>query len=195
MKVNVQVCANLGDEKKPRAWSKYATDSTAYKKIHKDDIPENAKPVKNKLSKEERNRNKIKSLLKKVNFKHLYFICNNFQKIFMYKCIFRFQHKNDPLFTEFIEAHVNEKSSWIKNALEECNKSDEDSGVEDENITQEEPVSATNTNITSKNAENKEIASKKISKVANSQISDLEVYYYYLIIFNYSFELWYSNFL
>lgn len=66
MKINVQVCANLGDEKKPRAWSKYATDSTAYKKIHKDDITENVKPKINKLSKEERNRKKIITLLKKV---------------------------------------------------------------------------------------------------------------------------------
>lgn len=67
MKINVQICANLGDEKKPRAWSKYATDSTAYKKLHKDEIQEDVKPKKEKLSKSEKNKNKIKELLKKVS--------------------------------------------------------------------------------------------------------------------------------
>lgn len=66
MKISVQVCANLGDEKKPRAWSKYATDSTAYKKLHKDDIEVITKPKK-KISKTEKNNNKIKELLKKVS--------------------------------------------------------------------------------------------------------------------------------
>lgn len=72
MKINVQVCANLGDEKKPKAWSKYAPDSTAYKKLHKDE-EHNVKPKKEKISKAERNKNKIKELLKKVN-KMLYLL-------------------------------------------------------------------------------------------------------------------------
>lgn len=64
MKIEVQVCANLGDEKKPRAWSKYAPDSTAYKKIHKD---EDEKKVEKKQQKKiEKNKNKIVELLKKV---------------------------------------------------------------------------------------------------------------------------------
>ncbi len=37
-KIQVDFCANLGDaESKPRAWSKYAKDSSAYKKMHQDD--------------------------------------------------------------------------------------------------------------------------------------------------------------
>lgn len=68
MKIQVQPCANLGDEKKPRAWSKYASDSTAYKNLHKDEIEEQEKQKKKEKNdrKVEKNRNKIKDLLKKV---------------------------------------------------------------------------------------------------------------------------------
>ncbi|CAG9561814.1 unnamed protein product [Danaus chrysippus] len=141
MKINVEVCANLGDEKKPRAWSKYATDSTAYKKLHKDETSD--KPKKEKVNKAERNKNKIKELLKK--------------------------HKDDPLFTEFIEAHVNDKTAWIKEALEAANKSDDDSGVEDETPSKDEKIQEDKTEDKNdiQDAPQKE-------KVANKQISDLE---------------------
>ncbi|XP_014277556.2 probable RNA-binding protein 19 [Halyomorpha halys] len=33
-RIQVETCAGLGDSNKPKAWSKYAPDSTAYKKIH-----------------------------------------------------------------------------------------------------------------------------------------------------------------
>lgn len=68
MKIQVQPCANLGDEKKPRAWSKYASDSTAYKKLHKDELEEQEKLKKrDKIErKTEKNKSKIKDLLKKV---------------------------------------------------------------------------------------------------------------------------------
>lgn len=66
MQIQVQPCANLGDDKKPRAWSKYARDSTAYKSTHKDEIEE-AKKLAKKEKKVEKNKSKIKDLLKKVN--------------------------------------------------------------------------------------------------------------------------------
>ncbi|CAH0398282.1 unnamed protein product [Chilo suppressalis] len=142
MKIDVQVCANLGDEKKPRAWSKYAPDSTAYKKIHKDEIQTKSE---NKLQrKKEKNKNKIIELLRK--------------------------HKEDPLFAEFIDAHVNDKTAWIKEAFENAANSDDDSGVEEEtkintpsfNNPTQEPVDSTDKN------------EKSEDKVANKQISDLE---------------------
>ncbi|XP_045772794.1 probable RNA-binding protein 19 [Maniola jurtina] len=140
MKINVELCANLGDEKKPKAWSKYASDSTAYKKLHKSEAQENVKPKKDKLSKAERNKNKIKELLKK--------------------------HKDDPLFAEFIEAHVNEKTVWIKEALEETGKSD-DSSVEDEKPYEDGPQ------VDDKPPEDEQEKEEK-EKVANTGISDLE---------------------
>lgn len=89
MKIEVQTCVDLGDEKKPRAWSKYASDSTAYKKIHKDEI-DTAKAQKQER-KVKKNKNKIKELLQK--------------------------HKDDPLFAEFINAHINDKTAWIRKPL------------------------------------------------------------------------------
>lgn len=67
MKINVQFCANLGDEKKPRAWSKYAPDSSAYKKINKNEEDKTTKPKKDKHNNAEKNKIKIKELLKKVS--------------------------------------------------------------------------------------------------------------------------------
>ncbi|KAJ8968375.1 hypothetical protein NQ314_002325 [Rhamnusium bicolor] len=49
-KITVENCALLGDEKKPKAWSKYAPDSTAYKKANKIEntikVPSEKKPKK-----------------------------------------------------------------------------------------------------------------------------------------------------
>lgn len=78
-----------------------------------------------------------------------------------------FQHKDDPLFAEFIEAHVNDKTAWIKEAFQNAAKSDDDdSGVEDEKPSAPE----TPTEVT------KEESNTKVEeKVANKHISDLEV--------------------
>lgn len=65
MKIQVEACANLGDEKKPRAWSKYAPDSTAYKKLHKNEAVDDIIDKK-KMRKKEKNKDKILELLKKV---------------------------------------------------------------------------------------------------------------------------------
>ncbi|KAF5280712.1 hypothetical protein FQR65_LT15002 [Abscondita terminalis] len=41
-KIQVEICVTLGDENKPKAWSKYAKDSSAYKEIHGEKTP---KPI------------------------------------------------------------------------------------------------------------------------------------------------------
>ncbi|XP_038209851.1 probable RNA-binding protein 19 [Zerene cesonia] len=143
MKISVESCANLGDEKKPRAWSKYASDSTAYKKIHKEETEVTSKPKK-KLSKAEKNNNKIKELLKK--------------------------HKSDPLFAEFIEAHVNDKTAWIKEALTELSQNNDDSGVEDETVENQNDERMDEKN----ESDNKQDTPSKENKAANAQISDLD---------------------
>ncbi|XP_060803554.1 probable RNA-binding protein 19 [Amyelois transitella] len=143
MKIDVQVCANLGDEKKPRAWSKYAPDSTAYQKLHKDETETKSNKKERKI---EKNKNKIKDLLKK--------------------------HKDDPLFAEFIEAHVNDKTAWIKEAYEKAiNSDEEDSGV-DEEIPSKDSVDKPETDTNTKTLEPTNVVSEE--KIANKQISDLE---------------------
>ncbi|XP_053609018.1 probable RNA-binding protein 19 [Plodia interpunctella] len=141
MKIDVQVCANLGDEKKPRAWSKYAPDSTAYKKLHKNESEVKTNKKERKI---EKNKNKIKELLKK--------------------------HKDDPLFAEFIEAHVNDNTTWIKDAFEKAvNNDEEDSGVDDETTGKDSSIGRSETY--SKETDEKLVQEEK---VANKQISDLE---------------------
>ncbi|XP_072949367.1 probable RNA-binding protein 19 [Epargyreus clarus] len=137
MKISVEACANLGDEKKPRAWSKYTPDSTAYKKLHENDA-QTSKSAKKKEKKIEKTKDKIKQLLKK--------------------------HKEDPLFAEFIEAHVNDKTAWIKEALVENDDGEDDSGVEEEKIDSTEANKPTEDDN----------ETPKQEKVADKQISDLE---------------------
>ncbi|CAK1580385.1 unnamed protein product [Parnassius mnemosyne] len=147
MKINVEFCANLGDENKPRAWSKYASDSSAYKQLNKtDQDKEFIKPKKEKLNKAEKNKMKIKELLKK--------------------------HKGDPLFEEFIEAHINENTTWIKEVLEEVKKSDNDNSSGEEAEKTEEVNGVNDEKNVEVNAE--EVISNSEQKVANKQISDLE---------------------
>lgn len=56
----------LGDENKPKSWSKYAPDSTAYKKEHGTLKPE--KVIKNEPQKKKKNKLKpeVEEQLKKV---------------------------------------------------------------------------------------------------------------------------------
>ncbi|CAH1638281.1 unnamed protein product [Spodoptera littoralis] len=156
MQIQVQTCANLGDEKKPKAWSKYAPDSSAYKKLHKDEI-EDKKKAEKKEKKVEKNKNKIKELL--------------------------WKHKDDPLFTEFIEAHVNDKTAWIKEALDSASKSDNDDdddiNIEETNDEQKETQKKDEIPVKdkqSKKDETEEVKKHKEQpkKVAETAISDLE---------------------
>ncbi|XP_074038360.1 probable RNA-binding protein 19 [Leptinotarsa decemlineata] len=78
-RIRVENCATLGDEKKPKSWSKYAPDSTAYKKVNK--IDQKSDPV---VPKEDR-KSKVKidesaELLEK--------------------------YKDDPMFEEFLQVHA-----------------------------------------------------------------------------------------
>lgn len=91
-----------------------------------------------------------------------------------------FQHKDDPLFAEFIEAHVNDKTTWIKEALESASKSDDDDdeetkkdhneNIEKDKISAEKDQKIEDEKVVKVNENNNK-------KVANKPISDLEVSY------------------
>lgn len=62
-----------GDPNKPKAWSKYSQDSTAYKKLNEpagETIPEPKK--EKKKEKKEKVKDPTKELLKKVEIKFLF---------------------------------------------------------------------------------------------------------------------------
>ncbi|XP_069705771.1 probable RNA-binding protein 19 [Periplaneta americana] len=86
-KIKVEMCAGLGDPNKPQAWSKYAPDSSAYKKQHKGDNKESGEKKEKSKKEKENKKDIVKDLLEK--------------------------HKDDPLFVEFMETHAKgNKALW-----------------------------------------------------------------------------------
>jgi multiple RNA-binding domain-containing protein 1 len=87
-KVNVEVCAALGDDSKPKSWSKYAKDSETFKKKQKDTVEkeesegEHSKPNKKEPPKVK----KIDALIG--------------------------EYKNDPQFQEFMKSHTKSNLLW-----------------------------------------------------------------------------------
>ncbi|RZF45568.1 hypothetical protein LSTR_LSTR010969 [Laodelphax striatellus] len=133
VRIEVQPCSELGDASKPKSWSKYAVDSSAYKKLHQDEIKAKAreeKEARKKKKKEAKFKNKTEEMISE-RMK---------------------QHKNDPLFLEYLEAHGKDAA----NILEKM-KVSEDSGVEDEGD------------------DNKEEEEEKEVTAATAEISDLDI--------------------
>lgn len=87
-RITVETCAALGAETKPQAWSKYAKDSSNYKKLHGID-EESEKQSKQKESEKEKKKNKKERL----------------DDIFG-------EHKNDPKFIEFMKIHDKGNDIW-----------------------------------------------------------------------------------
>lgn len=86
-RINVEICAALGAETKPQAWSKYAKDSSTYKKLH--GIEDDEK--KEKVAEKEKEKKKKKS--------------ERLDEIFG-------EHKNDPKFIEFMKVHGKGNDIW-----------------------------------------------------------------------------------
>lgn len=108
-KIKVELCAELGDTRKPKAWSKYAPDSSAYKKLY----TEQPEVVSEKAEGDKKKKNKSKSkidseVLDKVS-----------------------KHKDEPMFIEFMEAHAKDsKTVWGNDTLPVNGEEQTDSGVE-----------------------------------------------------------------
>lgn len=97
-KITVEPCASLGDGAKPKSWSKYAKDSEAYKKKNNEEIvevPVEVKPEKKKKKKAE----KIDDILG--------------------------DHKDDPMFQEFLKSHAKDKLLWENDVAKDAVKPEE----------------------------------------------------------------------
>ncbi|CAG9806152.1 unnamed protein product [Chironomus riparius] len=81
-KIKVEVCAALGDESKPKSWSKYAKDSEAFIKK-----TENSKQAENEGVVDEKT--KVKKIDAIIN-----------------------EYKEDPEFQEFMKSHAKDKLIW-----------------------------------------------------------------------------------
>ena len=139
-KVSVEVCADLGDSvNKPRAWSKYASDSSAYKSINnQDESVEHVTPKKDKKQKKKEKQVKVDALLEK--------------------------YKNDAKFQEFLNIHkrnATASATWNNDAILEAGKSYEE---DEENIGPKADSVDKEDDLANENIENNKVAlDKKIS--------------------------------
>ncbi|KAJ8922208.1 hypothetical protein NQ315_004145 [Exocentrus adspersus] len=124
-RISVENCAVLGDKKKPKAWSKYAPDSTAFKKTNQIDNDVEDKVKKPKKQKET---NAAEQLLEK--------------------------YKDDPTFEEFLQVHApneletlhkletktqeNEETEEVNSNVEFDSKSDEEEQQNTNKVANEE---------------------------------------------------------
>nr|CAD7574502.1 unnamed protein product [Timema californicum] len=132
------------DPQKPKAWSKYAADSSAFKKIHD--------PGEKKVNKKEKKKKNSDKIL------------NNGVKEVLEK------HKDDPLFAEFLEAHgKGAKAVWSNNAVVSAEAVD----IVERTTSQPDKDSDYNTDDDGE-AEEKEGLDSNDKSLARANISDLD---------------------
>ena len=145
-KVSVELCADLGDlQNKPRAWSKYASDSSAYKQVHQDEIEEKSSDLpekkKGKKEKKKEKQAKVDALLEK--------------------------YKDDSKFQEFLRIHKRNSlasETWNNDAILEAGLSYEtQEGVETANEVVEETEPTKDVEESEIQEENKVALDKKLS--------------------------------
>ncbi|XP_060815232.1 probable RNA-binding protein 19 isoform X2 [Bombus pascuorum] len=157
-RISIEQCASLGDSSKPRAWSKYAPDSSKGRINNKDstELTENIALNKRTVD-EKKDRNKkgkkeegIKKEIKEALEKH----------------------KDDPLFMEFLETHTKDKAIWKNDTILTAIQTKEHS---DNEINDSDSSDQNNDKEDSKEKEDEEEEKKeKEQKIADKVISDLE---------------------
>lgn len=159
-RISVEQCAGLGDPSKPRAWSKYAPDSSqnVQNKVdsshRENDISINetgSENKKEKTSTEEKKKKKKK----------------NEQNVQVKEALEK--HKDDPLFMEFLESHTatGTKSVWNNDEALVNSKQAENS---EDDFKENTKLSEAKDNTNTETEENK----GKAEKIADKVISDLE---------------------
>ena len=106
-KINVELCTALGDESKPKSWSKYAKDSEKSKKKEKNKVIVEDDPVI--VEKTKSTSEKIDDMLS--------------------------NYKEDPQFQEFMRAHAKDKCEWENDFGISSKKEDEIEATSDEKAT------------------------------------------------------------
>ncbi|XP_012255144.2 probable RNA-binding protein 19 [Athalia rosae] len=151
-RITVSLCAELGDTSKPKSWSKYAPDSNAYKKVQAqaDRIPETTTKTKNNVQ----GRNNSEKQMKQEK-------SNTITEVLE-------KHKDDALFTEFLETHAiaGTNAIWSNDTTTDRIPKGNNSNEADEKETREEDEAVLRNE--SEKIENEE------ERVADMKISDLE---------------------
>nr|XP_022906482.1 probable RNA-binding protein 19 [Onthophagus taurus] len=148
----VEACAALGDVAKPKSWSKYSADSSAYKKLHPETIQDELKKKKedNKKSEKKLNKDDKKAeILKK--------------------------YKDDPQFEEYLQVHAPHEIELLNNLRTKKDSDDESDDSSDSGVS--EPTNDINENEekvdTSKIKQEKKQKQKKDLKLFNLKLKDL----------------------
>lgn len=89
-RLKVEICAALGADSKPKAWSKYSTDSSSYKKLHQPQATEEQLAESNAQKKAEKIKKKKNERLDEIYG----------------------EHRDDPKFIEFMKVHGNANDIW-----------------------------------------------------------------------------------
>jgi multiple RNA-binding domain-containing protein 1 len=142
-KVRVELCAVLGDESKPKSWSKYAKDSEIYKKKNeKPQEPEVVKEPELKVdtkNKKSKNETKVEAIIG--------------------------ERKNDPMFQEFMKSHAKDKLAWENDVGVE---KDEEGSIKEEKIESGEEDTS-ETKLANKEISDKDYMKQLMGKVDSAQ--------------------------
>nr|CAD7599757.1 unnamed protein product [Timema genevievae] len=165
-RIQVELCAGLGDPQKPKAWSKYAPDSSAFKKIHNPEEKKVNKKEQKKKKSDKNLNNGVKEVLEKLS-NALVVLSSTAEDG---EIEVRISHKDDPLFAEFMEAHgKGAKAVWSNNA----DVSAEAVEIVERTTSQSDKDSDYNTDDDG-DAEQKEGSDSNEKSLAKANISDLD---------------------
>lgn len=136
-RISVEVCAALSDENKPKSWSKYSKDSSAFQKKHQ--VKEsNEVGLTDEISNGNRKEKKKKN-------ERIHEILG--------------EHLKDPKFIEFMDVHGKAHSVW-KNDLGLAEEEEEDAGRKE---TETETVEKANETVTVDHRDDVKVADEEIS--------------------------------
>lgn len=152
-RISVENCFDLGSENKPKAWSKYSNDSSAYKKLHNIDVVEEANKEKEiqKDKKKKKTREKIDEIIG--------------------------EHKNDPMFLEFMKTHNKgeDKVIWDNDlGLQEENHEVEEESIDEPPIVEKTIKKLNKSKVKTVESENENEDDSEDVKLAERKISDMD---------------------
>nr|CAH7745100.1 unnamed protein product [Callosobruchus chinensis] len=105
-RITVEKCSVLGDENKPKAWSKYAPDNAINANVPDSEESKNDKKITKKKKKEKKDKDETIELLEK--------------------------YKDDPLFEEFLQVHAPDETAKL-HQIKSQKTDEDDSGQESGN--------------------------------------------------------------
>ncbi|XP_037025606.1 probable RNA-binding protein 19 isoform X2 [Bradysia coprophila] len=145
-RISVEICAALSDESKPKSWSKYSKDSSAFQRKNKVDESTDTAVVQENAKSNRKEKKKKSERIQEILGDHL----------------------KDPKFIEFMDVHGKGQSVWKNDlGLAEEEDGDDDDNVKDDNANEKK------TEVEAEN-ESSAVEHEDDLKAADEDISDSE---------------------